>query len=110
MGPQLIVEEKVWEDVIPPSMVCSHLVLSLLADPMEGILGNLENPLSVSSIRNEEGGYLVPCQVMSPPRRRGMNPLVEMLDLPQEPTHGQLDSRLLHIFSKDRQLDDGMLR
>ena len=43
MGPQLIIEEEVWEDVIPPSMVCSHLVLPLLTDPMEGVLGNLEN-------------------------------------------------------------------
>ena len=44
MGPQPIIKEKVWEDIIPPSMVCSHLILPLLADPMEGILGNLENP------------------------------------------------------------------
>ena len=43
MGPQPIVEEEVWENVISPLMVCSHLVLPLLADPMEGILGNLEN-------------------------------------------------------------------
>ena len=43
MGPQLIVEEEVWENIIPPLMVCSHLILSLLANSMEGILGNLEN-------------------------------------------------------------------
>ena len=43
MGPQSIIEKEVWEDVIPPSMVCSRLILPLLADPMEGVLGNLEN-------------------------------------------------------------------
>ena len=42
MGPQVIVEEEVREDVIPPTMVCSHLILSLLADPVEGILGDLK--------------------------------------------------------------------
>ena len=67
MGPQSIVEEEVQEDVIPPSMVCSRLVLPLLEDPVEGILGNLETPLSVSSIRNKEEDYLVHRWVMSPP-------------------------------------------
>ena len=38
-----------------------------------------------------------------------MNPLVKTLDLPEKPTSGQLNSRLLHVFSKDHQLDDGML-
>ena len=41
MGPQLIVKEQVQEDIIPPAMVCSRLVLPLLADPVEGILGDL---------------------------------------------------------------------
>ena len=44
MGPQLIIEEKVWEDVIPPAMVCSCFIFPLFADPVEGILGDLENP------------------------------------------------------------------
>ena len=43
MGPQLIIKEEVRKDVIPPAMVCSRLVLPLLADPMEGILGDLQN-------------------------------------------------------------------
>ena len=43
MGPKAIIEEEIWEDVIPPAMVCGHLVFSLLADPMEGVLGDLEN-------------------------------------------------------------------
>ena len=44
MGPQSIVKEEVRKDIVPPLMVCHHLVLPLLADSMEGILGNLENP------------------------------------------------------------------
>ena len=43
VGPQPIFEEEVWEDVVPPPMVCSHLILPLPVDPVEGILGNLEN-------------------------------------------------------------------
>ena len=43
MGPQPIVKEQVREDVIPPAMVSSHLILPLLADPMKGILGDLQN-------------------------------------------------------------------
>ena len=41
MGPQLIVKEQVWKDVVPPAMVCSCLVLPLLVDPMKSILGDL---------------------------------------------------------------------
>ena len=41
MGPQPIVKVQVWEDVIPPAMVCSCLILPVLTDPVEGILGNL---------------------------------------------------------------------
>ena len=38
-----------------------------------------------------------------------MNPLVEMLDVPKEPTCGQLDDRLSDVLSEDRRPDDGML-
>ena len=41
--------------------------------------------------------------------QQGMDPLVKMLDLPKEPTHGQLDDRLLDLFSEDRRTDDGVL-
>ena len=45
MCPQPIIEEKVWEDVIPPLMVCSRRILPLLDNPMEGVLGDLiESP------------------------------------------------------------------
>ena len=45
VGPQLVVEIKVWEDVIPPMMVCSCLVLPLLTNPVEGVLGDLSTSL-----------------------------------------------------------------
>ena len=45
MGPQPIIEVKVREDIIPPVMVGSCLILSLLADPVEGSLGNLQTSL-----------------------------------------------------------------
>ena len=48
MSPQLIIKEKVQEDVIPPTMVCSCLVLPLLADPVEGVLGDLQLLFSIS--------------------------------------------------------------
>ena len=57
--------------------------------------------LSISQSRNKEGNYLVCHRVMSPPRHWGMNPLVKTLDLPKEPTHGQLDDRLLNVLSED---------
>ena len=41
IGPQPIIKVQVWEDIIPPVMVCSRLVLPLLVDPMEGVLGDL---------------------------------------------------------------------
>ena len=41
MGPQPIIKENIQEDDIPPSMVGSHLVLPLLENLVEGILGNL---------------------------------------------------------------------
>ena len=43
MGPQPIVKEQVREDVIPPAMVHHRLILPLLADAMEGVLGDLPN-------------------------------------------------------------------
>ena len=66
--------------------------------------------LSVSLSRNEEGNYLVHRWVMSPPRRQGLYPLVKTPDVAKEPTRGQLDDWLLRIFSKDRRLNDGMLK
>ena len=44
MGPEPIIEEKGWEDIIPPTMVYGLHVLPLFDNPVEGILGNLENP------------------------------------------------------------------
>ena len=44
--------------------------------------------LSVSLSRNEEGNYLIRRWVVSPPRRRGMNPIIETRNIPLEPTCG----------------------
>ena len=41
MGPQPIVKEQVREDVVPPAMMGGCLILPLLMNPMEGILGDL---------------------------------------------------------------------
>ena len=45
MGPQPIVKERVREDVIPPVIVCSRLILPVLANPVEGVLGDLQTSL-----------------------------------------------------------------
>ena len=52
MGPQSIVKVQVQEDVVPPPMVGSHLVLPCLANPIEGILGDLE--ISLQRFYQEE--------------------------------------------------------
>ena len=44
MRPQAIVEEEIREDIIPPTMVCSRLIFPIFDDPMEGVLGDLEDP------------------------------------------------------------------
>ena len=48
MGPRPIVKVEVREDVIPPPMVCHHLILPLFSNPVEGSLGNLQLLFSVS--------------------------------------------------------------
>ena len=107
--PQLIIKEEVREDVIPPMTVCSRRVLPLFDDPMKGVLGNLKDPSVFLQTRNEEGAYLVSCRIMSPSRQRGMYPFVKMLDIPKEPTHGQLDDGLSNILAKDRRTNDWVL-
>ena len=62
MGPELIVEEQVQKDVIPPLMVCSRLILSLLADFMEGVLGDLSNSPQCFSKQKRRGE--LPCTLM----------------------------------------------
>ena len=109
MGPQSIVEVQVWKDVVPPSMVSGRLVLPLLANPMEGILGDLQNFSSVFlSRRNKERNYLDHRQVMSPPRRRGILFIAESSNITQEPTSGQRD-RWTGPLPEGRSLDDWML-
>ena len=48
VGPQPIIEIQVQEDIAPPAMVGSRLVLPRLANPVEGVLGNLQLLFSVS--------------------------------------------------------------
>ena len=38
-----------------------------------------------------------------------MNPFVETLDVPKEPTCGQLDDGLMNLFAEDQRPDDRML-
>ena len=55
MGSQLIIEEQVRKDVVPPMVVSGHLILPLLADPMEGVLGNLQNSSQHFSKQKQRG-------------------------------------------------------
>ena len=55
MGPEPIIEEQVREDIVPPPMVCSCLVLPLLADAVEGILGDLYNSPQRFSKQKQRG-------------------------------------------------------
>ena len=55
MGPQPIVEEQVQEDVIPPAMVGGRLMLSLLVNPMKGVLGDLQNSPQCFSKQKRRG-------------------------------------------------------
>ena len=38
-----------------------------------------------------------------------MNPFVKMLDIPKEPTCGQLDDQLSNLLSEDQRPDDRVL-
>ena len=69
VGPQPIIKEQVRKDIVPPVMVCSHLVLPLLADPMKGILGDLQNS-----------------QCFSKQKRRGELPRVSLGNVPTQTT------------------------
>ena len=47
MSPQLIIKVEVQIYVVPPPLVSGLHILSLLQDPMEGVLGDLKEPPSV---------------------------------------------------------------
>ena len=108
MGPQPIVKVEVQVNVVPPAMVSSSRILSVLANPMEGVLGDLQLLVSVSSKGNEERGYLECHWIMSPSRRQGILFVAEMSDVAKEPTHGYRDC-WPRLFPKGRSLDDWML-
>ena len=48
VGPQSIIKVQVREDVIPPTMMGSCLILPVLTNPVESILGDLQLLFSVS--------------------------------------------------------------
>ena len=88
MGPQPIIKVQVREDVIPPTMVCSRLVLPRLANPVEGILGDLQTSLQHFYQEETKRGYLECRWVMSPSRRQGILFIAESSNVPEKPTHG----------------------
>ena len=62
VGPKSIIKEKVWVHIVPPPMVGSLCVLPLLDNPMEGVLGNLENPPQCFFKQKQRGR--LPCKSM----------------------------------------------
>ena len=74
MGPESIIEEQVRKDIVPPLMVCRRLVLSLLADPVEGILGDLLNSPQRFSKQKRRGE--LPCSLLGnvPTQTTGYEP------------------------------------
>ena len=65
IGPKSIIKEEIGKDVSPPPVVGSLNILPSFQNAMEGVLGDLQFSISVSTNRNEEGNYLESCQVMS---------------------------------------------
>ena len=62
MGPQPIIEEQVQKDVIPPAMVCSCLILPFSANPVKGVLGDLQNSPQHFSKQKQRGE--LPCVLL----------------------------------------------
>ena len=82
--PQVVIKEEVREDVIPPMMVCSRLILPLQANPVEGDLGDLENsPLSISTNQKQRGK--LPCESLGnvPTQTTGYEPSCQNTEYPQ---------------------------
>ena len=76
---------------------------------MKGVLGNLQFSVSISFIGNEEGNYLESQRVVPITRQRGMFPVVPSTDVPQKPSCGQLDDRMMTILAEDWRTDDWVL-
>ena len=109
VGPELIVKEEVRVDIPPPLIVGSRLIFPSLPNPMEGILGNLQFSISVSTSRNKEGNYLEHQRVVTITQHRSMFPLIPTTDIPQEPTSGSLDDQMTTIITEDWRMDDWVL-
>ena len=93
---------------MPPPLVSSFYILPLLQNPVEGVLGDLQILLRVSTSRNKEGNYLYRHRIMSPSQRRGILFIAESSNVAQEPTGGQRN-RWMGPLSEGRSLDDWML-
>ena len=55
MGPELIIKEQIRKDIVPPPMMCSRFILSLLVNPVKGILGDLLNSPQRFSKQKQRG-------------------------------------------------------
>ena len=84
MGPEPIIEAKVWEDVIPPAMVYSCLILPLLVNPVESILGDLKSPPQCFFNQKQRGR--LPRELLGnvPTQTTGYEPFCQNTGCPQE--------------------------
>ena len=87
VGPEPIIKKEVWVHIPPPMVVddCFIVQLPSFSNTVKSVLGNLQFSISVSSIGNEEGNYLVSHRVVTKTRYRGMNPPIPSVDSAQEP-------------------------
>ena len=60
MHPELIIKEEVWIQIEPPLIAGSLRILCILGNPMEGVLGNLENPPQCFFKQKQRGR--LPCE------------------------------------------------
>ena len=87
----------------------SGLILPSFSNAMEGVLGDLQFSVSVSTSRNKEGNYLKCQRVVTIAQRWSVFPVVPLMDVPQEPTSGQLDDQTTTVLSKDQRTNDWVL-
>ena len=49
IGPELIIEEEIWVDILPPPIMGSLNILPGFLDPVISVLGNLQFSVSIST-------------------------------------------------------------
>ena len=109
IGPKSVIKVEVGIDVPPPPIVGSHSILPGFLNTIEGILGDLQFSVSISTSKNKEGNYLVNQRVMSVAQQWSVFPVVPSTDFPQKPTSGQLDDQMTAILPEDRRPDNWVL-